>query len=64
MTEVAAPKRLSKVAKEFNLSTTTLVDFLNSKNIEIEDNPNFKIAEDVYQLLFSFSRLHQHSLLK
>jgi len=53
MTEVAAPKRLSKVAKEFNLSTTTLVDFLNSKNIEIEDNPNFKIAEDVYQLLLT-----------
>jgi translation initiation factor IF-2 len=53
MTEVAAPRRLSKVAKEFNLSTTTLVDFLNSKNIEIEDNPNFKISEDVYQLLLT-----------
>lgn len=53
MTEAAAPKRLSKVAKEFNLSTDTLVDYLKTQKIEIEDNPNFKIADDVYKLLLT-----------
>ena len=32
------PKRLSKIAKEFNLGISTIVDFLSSKDIQVESN--------------------------
>lgn len=43
--------RLSKAAKEFNVGTSTIVDFLKKKNISIENNPNTKIGADVYAVL-------------
>ncbi|MEE4175989.1 MAG: translation initiation factor IF-2 [Bacteroides sp.] len=52
MTEGTALKRLSKVAREFNIGTTTIVEFLGKKGISIENNPNTKLSEDAYQLLF------------
>jgi translation initiation factor IF-2 len=52
MTEGTALKRLSKVAREFNIATTTIVEFLGKKGISVENNPNTKISEDAYQLLF------------
>lgn len=51
MTEGTALKRLSKVAREFNIGTTTIVEFLGKKGISIENNPNAKISEDAYLLL-------------
>jgi RecQ family ATP-dependent DNA helicase len=47
----SAPKRLSKVAKELNTATTTIIEFLESLNLEIESNPNFKISPEVYELI-------------
>ncbi len=44
-------KRLSKVAREFNVGIQTLVEFLASKGTEIENNPNTKIDDEIYQLL-------------
>ncbi|MCW8941248.1 MAG: translation initiation factor IF-2, partial [Flavobacteriales bacterium] len=44
-------KRLSKVAKEFNIGIHTIVEFLESKNIKIESNPNTKLDEGVYAVL-------------
>lgn len=44
-------KRLSKVAKEFNIGIHTIVDFLDSKGIKIESNPNTKLDENVYAVL-------------
>lgn len=44
-------KRLSKVAREFNVGIQTLVEFLASKNIEIESNPNTKIDAKIYEIL-------------
>lgn len=44
-------KRLSKVAREFNVGIQTLVEFLASKSIEIESNPNTKIDGEVYNVL-------------
>jgi translation initiation factor IF-2 len=44
-------KRLSKVAKEFNVGLSTIVDYLASKGKAIESNPNAKIDEDAYELL-------------
>lgn len=51
MTQGKQSIRLSKVAKEFNVGISTIVDFLNKKKIEIDPNPNTKINSDVYGLL-------------
>ncbi len=45
--------RLSKVAKEFNLSISKIVEFLATKNCKVDNNPNAKIAEKEYALLQS-----------
>ena len=44
-------KRLSKVAKEFNVGIHTLVDFLNKKGYNVDTNPNAKVSPDQYELL-------------
>jgi len=44
-------KRLSKVARELNVGISTIVDFLESKGVEIEAKPNTKIDLEVYSLL-------------
>jgi len=43
--------RLSKVAKELNISTATIVEFLKGKGHTIESNPNAKISAAQYSLL-------------
>jgi translation initiation factor IF-2 len=43
--------RLSKAAKEFNLTTTRIVEFLASKGVKIDSNPNGKIGDTEYKLL-------------
>ena len=44
-------KRLSKVAKEFNVGISTLVDFLNKKGYPVDANPNAKVTPEQYELL-------------
>ncbi|MES2836318.1 MAG: translation initiation factor IF-2 [Bacteroidota bacterium] len=44
-------KRLSKVAKEFNVGLSTIVDFLGNKGISIDSKPTTKIENDVYTIL-------------
>lgn len=51
MSDGEAIKRLSKVAREFNVGINTLVDFLSTKGIQIENNPNSKIDGATYQVL-------------
>ncbi len=48
---MAQIKRLSKIAREFNVGIQTLIEFLASKGIEVESNPNTKIEADVYEIL-------------
>ena len=43
--------RLSKVAREFNVGISTIVEFLHKKGFEVDPNPNSKISEDAYHLL-------------
>ncbi len=43
--------RLSKVAREFNVGISTIVDFLHKKGFDIDSNPNSKIPEDAYHML-------------
>jgi len=44
-------KRLNKVAKEFNISISTIVDFLATKGFKIDSNPNTKIEGEVLSAL-------------
>ncbi len=46
-----AVKRLSKVAREFNVGISTIVDYLEGKGVEIDAKPNTKIEAEVYDLL-------------
>jgi translation initiation factor IF-2 len=43
--------RLSKVAKELNVSVGTLVDFLNANGSKVDSNPNAKISDEQYAVL-------------
>jgi translation initiation factor IF-2 len=43
--------RLNKAVKEFNISMSRLVEFLQSKGIEVESNPNAQLEEAAYSAL-------------
>jgi translation initiation factor IF-2 len=47
----AKTMRLSKVAKEFNLSLGKITEFLAAKGRPVENNPNAKIGDEEYSLL-------------
>jgi translation initiation factor IF-2 len=44
-------KRLVKIAKELNVGTSTIVDFLNDNGFEIENKPTSKVSDDMYEAL-------------
>ena len=43
--------RLSKVAREFNVGISTIVEFLHKKGFKIDSNPNEKISDEEYHIL-------------
>ena len=49
--EGAKTLRLSKVAKEFNLSLGKIVEFLAAKGHPVDSNPNAKIGDEEHSLL-------------
>ncbi|HYH55313.1 MAG TPA: translation initiation factor IF-2, partial [Anseongella sp.] len=51
MSEDKKTYQLLKVAKELNVSITTIADFLDDKGHPVEARPNTKIGEDLYHLL-------------
>ncbi|MAO46553.1 MAG: translation initiation factor IF-2 [Crocinitomicaceae bacterium] len=53
MADANKPVRLSKAAREFNLGIGTIVDFLETKGIQVEAKPNTKLDPDVYALVRS-----------
>ena len=44
-------KRLSQVARKLNVGRDTIIEFLSSKGIEVDRNPNAKITAENYSLL-------------
>ncbi len=46
-----AVKRLVKVAKELNVGTSTIIDFLTQAGYEIEDKPTSKVSDEMYEVL-------------
>jgi len=57
---MAVGKRLSKVAREFNVGHHTIVEFLQKKGFKVETNPNTKISEEMYSLLSQEYRGDSH----
>ena len=45
------PVKISKVAKDLNVGTQTLIDFLSKKKITVDPNPNARISDEHYQML-------------
>ena len=45
---VGKTHRLGKVAGELNVGISTLVDFLQSKGVTIDTNPNWKVINTIY----------------
>ena len=43
--------RLQKAAREFNVGTGTIINFLHRKGFEIDTNPNTKLTANMYNLL-------------
>src|SRR6056297_91576 len=43
--------RLSKLAREFNVGISTIVDFLKKKGYDVKPNPNAKVTKEQYDLL-------------
>lgn len=51
MTSESKPKRLSVIARELNVGTNTIVQFLEEKGYDIPNNPNSKVPVDCYNML-------------
>ncbi len=51
MEEAAKTHRLSKVASEFNISSSTIIEYLSKKGHKMDSNPNQKLTSDMYDLL-------------
>ncbi len=51
MSEGSSTVRLSKAAREFNVGTNTIVEFLSRKGHQIDPNPNTKLSPDMYIML-------------
>lgn len=45
--------RLSKIAKELNVGIATAVDFLEKRGHTISSDPNFKVSDDMAELLYN-----------
>ncbi len=48
---MAGVKRLSKVAREFNVGISTIVEYLESQGQEISPSPNTKLDDNIYNIL-------------
>ena len=44
--------RIFQLAKDLEISTTTIVDFLNKNGFKIENNPNGKLSKEQSNIIF------------
>ncbi len=45
------PTRLGKAARDFNVGTSTIVEFLSKKGFDIETNPNAKLTPEMFEFV-------------
>ncbi len=53
MAEAKKIVRLSKAAREFNISMNTIIEFFEKKGFKMESSPNTKLAPEMYELLIN-----------
>jgi translation initiation factor IF-2 len=51
MSDSVNTKRLSAVAREFNVGLSTIIDFLSGKGYDIDAKPTTKISQEIYNIL-------------
>ncbi|MFA8299619.1 MAG: translation initiation factor IF-2 [Hyphomicrobiales bacterium] len=59
MAEGKKATRLSKAAREFNVGTSTIIEYLSKKGYVIENNPNARISPEAYDILKKEYRGHK-----
>ena len=52
--------RLFKVAKELNVGSSTLVEHLQSRSYEVDNNPNQKLTPEMYEILLKEYASEKH----
>lgn len=60
MSEASKVVRLSKAAREFNISIDSVIEFLGKNGIVIDRNPNTKLDPHMYELLFNEFQEEKH----
>ncbi len=60
MSEASKVVRLSKAAREFNISIDSVIEFLGKKGFVIDRNPNTKLDPQMYELLFNEFQEEKH----
>ena len=58
------PVKISKVAKDLNVGTQTIIEFLSKKNITVESNPNARISDEHYKMLLDAFRTDKDQRIK
>ena len=58
------PVKISKVAKDLNVGTQTIIEFLSKKNITVESNPNARISDEHYRMLLDAFRTDKDQRIK
>lgn len=43
--------KISKAAKDLNVGTSTLIEFLKKKNVTVDSSPNARIEDEYYEML-------------
>ena len=59
-----AKTKISKIAKDLNVSVTTAIEFLRKKDIIVEDNPNARIEDDAVNILINEFRSDKDQKIK
>ena len=58
------PVKISKAAKELNVGTQSIIDFLSKNNITVDSNPNTRISDEQYQLLVNAFKTDRDQKIK
>ena len=58
------PVKISKAAKELNVGTQSIIDFLSKNNITVDSNPNTRISDEQYQMLVNAFKTDRDQKMK
>ena len=58
------PVKISKAAKELNVGTQSIIDFLSKNDITVDSNPNTRISDEQYQMLVNAFKTDRDQKIK